>query len=110
MPDYGYTTDDNKVRPIRLSTKMATAMGFATGGFTDDEQVSASESKQKFGLWPRRVLAKTPNVAGPDEKTRYKAFICPTTGDYESRSIGGTITYNELTWTIYNKEPEVKAK
>lgn len=110
MPDYGYQTDDDDRRPMRLSAAVATAMGFTTGGFNDDEQVSASESRRKFGLFARRVLAKTPAVAGPDEKTRYKAFICPTLADYNSRAIGSTISYGGKTWTIYDKNPEVKAK
>lgn len=110
MPDYGYTTDAGVIRPIRLSAAKAAAVGFSLGGFTDTEQVSASNSKSTFGLFPRRAKARFPAAPGPDEKVRYNEFILPNIASLSTYGVGSTIPYKELSWYVYDTEPEKKPK
>lgn len=107
--DYLYESDDgNNSYLIRLDTDQATVAGAVTGTPTDAFHVIANNSRRKFGVNPRHIIAKRVVGTGAAAKSFSTRLAICTVAAFTALAVGATVSINGTSYTVTAKNPESK--
>lgn len=102
-----YELDDNSICSIRVQPETLTAVGGApTGATTLDGFARVGGSRRTYGIHARGIRLVRTIGTGDTAARRYNFLPVLTQTAYATFTIGETVNYGGVDWTISSKVPE----